>query len=76
MCPRSLCALRHFTRVYLRAQTAVHMHLRNHVIFFAAKTRITPIGAPCQDKDGDLWFWDFWFIFVEWTQLKGFNSKF
>ena len=63
MYPRSLCAVQHFTRFYLHAETAVHIHKTNHGCFDCGKTRTPPIGAPCQDKDGagffdlrsDLW---------------------
>ena len=45
-------ALRHFMRLYLHAQTEVHVHLMNHGYFDHGENPNTPIGAPCWDKDG------------------------
>ena len=53
MRPQPLCAMQHFTRVYLQAQTAVHLHLANHGYFDLKKTPTPPPnGAPCGDNDG------------------------
>ena len=55
MRPRSLHAVRRFTRVYLHAKTAVDagdMRIwRTVVILITGKTRRPPIWAPCRNKN-------------------------
>ena len=46
MRPRSSRAVGRFTRVYLHAQTAVHMHLTNHGYFDRGKNPNTPNLSP------------------------------
>ena len=48
MRPQSSSTVRRFTRVYLHAQTAVHMHLKNQGYFDRRKKRTSPIEAPCR----------------------------
>ena len=59
MRPRSLSARGHFTRVYLHAQTSVHMHLMNHFLI-ARKNKYSQL-VPYADDEGsqisDLYLW-------------------
>ena len=49
---RSSRPVQHFKGVYFHAQTTVHTHLTNQDYFDRLKNPNTPIGAPCQNKDG------------------------
>ena len=53
MRPRSSRTVRWFTRVYLHAQTLVHMHLTNHSNFDQGKNPNNPnLSPPCQNNAG------------------------
>ena len=50
ICPRSLCAMRCFIRLYLHTQTAVRVHLTNHGYLDRGKNMNTPNWSPCLAK--------------------------